>query len=427
MPTTHGLIGDSAEPSSQPRLQIAFVTETYPPEINGVAMTVARLVEGLALRGHRIELIRPRQPGVPPLAIPDGVTEVLTRGLPIPWYPELKIGFPAGRELRRRWRDRRPDLVHIATEGPLGWSALRAARRLGIPVVSEFRTNFHAYSRHYGIGFLKPYILAYLRGFHNGTARTMVPTSALSRELQVAGFERLEVVARGVDARLFDPARRSEELRRSWGAGPDTLVALGVGRLAPEKNLGLMAAAFARASAVRRDSKLVLVGDGPARAAMAAECPEAIFAGRRFAEDLATHYASADLLLFPSVTETFGNVTLEGMASGLGVVAFDYGAAGDVIRHGINGWVAPLGSDEAFKEAVAGAVLDLDALRRVGQSARGDALQLGWDRIFSQVEASYFGAMVSGATETLLDASEPTGHVTGDDPADARLFPADVR
>ncbi len=377
------------------RLRVALVTETYPPEINGVAMTVARVVNGLVARGHQVDLVRPRQGRADDPGQTAGLAQLLTVGLPIPRYPELKVGLPAGRRLERRWRAERPDVVHIATEGPLGWSALRAARRLGVPVVSEFRTNFHAYSRHYGIGFLKRPILGYLRRFHNRTACTMVPTAALARDLEADGFERLRVVARGVDTQLFDPARRSSALRASWGAGPGTLVAIGVGRLAPEKNLGLLAAAFGRIRAARPDAKLVLVGDGPARGAMQAQCPDAVFAGRRLGEDLATHYASADLLLFPSITETFGNVTLEGMASGLGVVAFGYGAAGEVIRHGDNGWTVPYGDEAAFLHIAAAAAGEALMLARIGVQARQDVCRLGWDRIVGQIETHYTAAMES--------------------------------
>ena len=154
------------------------------------------------------------------------------------------MGLPAKRALEQLWTYRRPDVVHIVTEGPLGWSALQAALKLRIPAVSDFRTNFHAYSRHYGIGWLSKPILAYLRKFHNRTLCTMVPTEAMRADLAARGFCRLRVVARGVDTALFDPARRSEALRASWGARAADPVLLHVGRLAPEKNLSALLAAF---------------------------------------------------------------------------------------------------------------------------------------------------------------------------------------
>ena len=169
-------------PAAQRSLRIAFVTETYPPEVNGVAMTMARVVGGLHRRNHDVQLVRPRQDSRDEADRSVRFHEVLMRGLPIPRYPNLRMGAPSKRALVQLWSLRRPDVVHIATEGPLGWSALQAARHLKLPVSTDFRTNFHAYSRHYGIGWLHKPIMAYLRKFHNRAASTMVPTEALRRE-----------------------------------------------------------------------------------------------------------------------------------------------------------------------------------------------------------------------------------------------------
>lgn len=374
----------AAEPSGA--LRIAVVTETYPPEVNGVAMTMARIVDGLRGRGHSLQLVRPRQEA-DMAGYRGGLEEVLVRGLPIPRYPGLRMGLPCKRALVGLWTRSRPDVVHIATEGPLGWSALRAARALGLPVSSDFRTNFHTYSRHYGIGWLNRPIMGYLRGFHNRADCTMVPTEALRHELAACGFERLSVVTRGVDTLQFNPARRSEALRSSWGAAPDDLVVACVGRLAPEKNLDALLAAF---DAVRRRQPracLLLVGDGPQRAELQARCPDAVFAGQRSGEDLAAHYASADLFIFPSLTETFGNVTTEALASGLAVVAFDHAAAGQLIRSGENGLLAPCGDSAALARAAAALAADRPRLAAVRTQARRTALALGWDRIHSRFES----------------------------------------
>jgi glycosyltransferase involved in cell wall biosynthesis len=366
-------------------LRIACVTETYPPEVNGVAMTVARLVQGLRARHHAVQVVRPRQAsdtaGAQSL---DG--DVLVRGVPIPRYEGLKMGLPCTGRLVKLWKRERPDVVHIATEGPLGRSALMAAKALGLPVCSEFRTNFHAYSQHYGLGFLHRLILGYLRRFHNATQCTMVPTQALHDQLKREGFRDLLTVARGVDVRRFDAAHRSDALRAQWGAGPDDLVVTCVGRLAPEKNLATLVTAF---EAIRRDqprARLVLVGDGPMRKELEARCPDAIFAGLRMGDDLATHYASADLFLFPSITETFGNVTTEAMASGLAVVAFDYAAAQRLIRHGENGALAPYNDTAAFVATAARTAADLANCRVLGTRARASVMALDWDGIAAQVE-----------------------------------------
>src|ERR687891_2289421 len=199
-------------------MRIAMVTETYPPEVNGVARTIGLMAEGLQRRGHSIELVRPRQNGHDsPAAVP-GFETVLRPGIPIPRYTQLKMGAPSRRLLEQRWRDQRPDIVHIATEGPLGWSALSAARRLGIRVASDFHTNFHTYMRDYGMAWLARPVAGYLRAFHNRAACTMVPTREIAEQLAALRFERLRVVGRGVDPAVFSPARRSPELRKSWGA-----------------------------------------------------------------------------------------------------------------------------------------------------------------------------------------------------------------
>ena len=160
-------------------MKIAMVTETYPPEVNGVARTVNEMVEGLRGRGHSIALARPKQ-GAADAPYRDGnLVEWLGRGMAVPRYPQLKFGLPAKRGLLEQWQCWQPDVVHVATEGPLGWSALGAARQLGLRVATDFHTNFHTYSRHYGAGWLAQPLMAYLRRFHNRATCTMVPTNEL--------------------------------------------------------------------------------------------------------------------------------------------------------------------------------------------------------------------------------------------------------
>lgn len=367
-------------------LLIALVTETYLPEVNGVAITIGRMVEGLIRRGHRLHLIRPRQhkQDVPQRTVQ--FEETLVAGMPIPGYPELKSGFPAKNRLLRLWREQRPDIVHIATEGPLGWSACSAARKLGIPVSTDFHTNFHNYSEHYGIGWLTKPIASYLRHFHNRTDCTLVPTAALRDELMQEGYKDVMVVSRGVDAELFHPDKRSTELRRAWGVADDTPVAILVSRIAPEKNLPVVIAAFEQMRAVRPDAKLVMVGDGPARAALERQHPHVIFAGMRTGEELAAHYASGDIFLYPSLTETYGNVTVEAMASGLATVAYDYAAARQHIRHEVNGLLAPFDDAGAFVAQAGGLVADAERIARLRGGARRTVESLTWDHIMGQME-----------------------------------------
>src|SRR4051794_19162991 len=204
----------SARNTPAPSLNIAVVTETYPPEVNGVAMTTGRLLEGLVRCGHRIMLVRPRQGRADHPRHSRSFSETLVKGVPLPRYAGLHIGLPATVSLTRLWAHERPHIVHVVTEGPLGRSALAAARRLHIPASSAFHTNFHSYSKHYGFGVLTPVVAAYLRHFHNQAACTLVATHELEAQLVKAGYRGLKIVARGVDTELFTPARRSVELRR---------------------------------------------------------------------------------------------------------------------------------------------------------------------------------------------------------------------
>ena len=386
----------------RPTLRLAIVTETYPPEVNGVAMTLGRMVDGLLAQGHHIQLVRPRQTRSDAAADAEGYTEVLARGVPIPRYGGLRFGLPARTGLIRLWSRQRPDLVHVVTEGPLGWSAVSAARKLGLVVTSGFHTNFDYYSQHYGIGWLEQPVAAWLKRLHNRTAITFVPTEAMARDLRKRGYKRVEVISRGVDTTLFNPQRRSAELRKSWGVNDDDVVVLSVGRLAPEKNLPLTVRAFKEMRAQHPRVKLVMVGDGPMRQELESQNADFHFAGVRTGIDLAQHYASADVFLFPSLSETFGNVTLEALASGLCVLAYRCAAAEEVIRHGDNGLVVTPGDEAAFIAQATALVRD-EALRsRIRERASPSVAAHDWTR----VHASFASALRGAVAEA--QASDPT-------------------
>jgi glycosyltransferase involved in cell wall biosynthesis len=374
-------------PAISRSMRVAFVTETYPPEVNGVSMTLSRLVEGLHARNHDVQLVRPRQAGAQGEAeTQERFHEVLMRGLPVPRYPSLRMGVPSKRALVRLWSINRPDIVHIATEGPLGWSALQACRHLKLPVTSDFRTNFHAYSQHYGVGWLRKPIMAYLRKFHNATRRTFVPTPALQQDLERCGFTGLRVVSRGVDTVRFHPRHRDEALRRSWAVAPEGLAVLCMGRLAPEKNLELVVQAFDALAQKVLGARMVLVGDGPLRSDLQARRPGYHFAGQRSGADLARHVASADLFLFPSMSETFGNVVTESMASGVPVVAFDHAAAAQLIEPDYNGQRVPLGDEAAFITAAVAVSQDRERLARWALQARRSVEPLDWSGVVQRFE-----------------------------------------
>ncbi len=376
-------------PANRRSLRVAVVSETYPPEVNGVAVTLAKVVDGLRAANHAVQLIRLRQGGTDAACEEEmhpAYQEVLMRGFPIPRYPELRMGMPSKSALIRLWQLKRPDVVHIATEGPLGWSALRAAMYLRLPVSTDYRTNFQSYSAHYGVGFLYKPIMAYLKKFHNYAQCTMVPTEALRASLADAGFQRLKVVSRGVDTDVYGPAHRSEALRAQWGLAANDLAVVCVGRLAHEKNLALLLKAFEAIVARDPRARLVLVGHGPMRQELQARCPDAIFTGQLRGQSLAEHYASADLFLMPSLTETFGNVTTEAMASGLPVVAFNYAAAAELIVSSVNGSLVPMDDAEGFVSAALALAAEPQTRKQMGVEARQTSLQLDWTCIVQKFE-----------------------------------------
>jgi glycosyltransferase involved in cell wall biosynthesis len=392
-------------PTILPHVKVALVTETYPPEVNGVAMTLSRLTGGLVKRGHSVEVVRPRQKDEIEGAVIEpvngsgapSVAQWLVPGAPIPFYKTLRMGLPVQGTLVKRWSETRPDVVHVATEGPLGLAALNAAKKLGLPVTSSYHTNFHQYGGHYGLRFGRDLALLYMRWFHNQAACTLAPTDEMCAQLENEGFERLRTLARGVDATLFSPGKRSAELRASWGAGPDDPVMIYVGRIAAEKNLGQAVEAFLAMQAIEPRAKFVLVGDGPEKGPLAAKHPQFHYAGMRRGEELAAHYASADAFVFASVTETFGNVITEAMASGLVVVAYDYAATRQHVRHGVNGFAAEFGDRAAFVAAAREAINRRVEWQTLRGNARATALTITWDSIVDRFEEELNAAVAGRA------------------------------
>ncbi len=372
------------------QLRIALVSETFPPEINGVSMTLGRLVDGLARRGHQVQVVRCRLPHEKPNEKPSEahplIHPVALPSLPIPRYSGLRLGLPAKKRLRELWRSERPDVVHVATEGPLGRSALRVAEELGLPLASSYHTNFHDYSRHYGIGLFQGMVAGYLRRFHNRTRLTMVPSPDLLERLAANGYNNLVTLGRGVDTQLFTPAKRDLDLRAHWGARPQDPVLLHVGRVAPEKNIPLALAAFARVRELVPTARMVVAGEGPLRRGLSTQHPAVLFTGALSVEDLARHYASADVFMFPSMSETFGNVLLEAMASGLATVSFCYAAPKAFIQHDDNGVLAPFGDEIAWLDQACALVADPVRIARLRPAARATALTIGWEAVIDRFE-----------------------------------------
>ncbi len=368
-------------------MRLTLVTETFAPQVNGVSRTLGQLVDHLERAGDSVQVVHPDY-GKPPAREQDH----LVRSRPLPFYREVSVPLPPFGPVHRAIDAFRPDLIHVATEATLGLSALRHALRRRVPVVSSFHTNFDQYCDHYRIGWAKGVAWRYLRWFHNRTRETYVPSRATIADLESRGFERLVLWPRGVDGTLFRPDRPGRaRVREALGFGPDDVVIGHVSRLAPEKNAGYLARALRAVGEARPDVRFLFVGDGPSRGELEAEMgPNARFVGYRAGEDLADHYAASDLFAFASLTETFGNVVLEALASGLPVVAVRAGGVGEIGRSGETGiLVEPSSPPEQMAGALIGLV-DAPALRReMAESARAYALGQTWSAIMGRLRDRY--------------------------------------
>ncbi|MBK1853371.1 glycosyltransferase [Verrucomicrobiaceae bacterium 5K15] len=359
------------------RMRIEIVTDTFRPDVNGVAMTLGQLVDGLRQSGHLVYVIHTGDKG--------GKGESSVKSVSLPGYSEVRVGLPGKLKLSKRWHRKRPDVVYVATESPLGMSAIKVARKMEIPVAAGFHTNFHHYMKQYKLGKMQDTALRYLRRVHGLAHCTIAPSPDVRDMLMRDGFQNVKLLGRGVDTKMFTPQKRCAKLRQEWGARGGTPVVMVVGRVAPEKNMELAFEAFEKMQTSVPDMRCVVVGDGPSREMLEQKHRQVHFAGVQRGEDLAKHYASADILLFPSETETFGNVLLEGMASGMVTVAYDYAAARLHVTHGENGLVAPKGDADLFLK-LAFKAANVDDLEPMRANARIKAMELGWQSITQTFE-----------------------------------------
>lgn len=354
-------------------MRVAIVTEYFLPKLDGVTRTLAMLLEHLQRQGHTALLLGPE--GAPRRYA--GARIVAARGVPLPIYPELRLLFPAP-ALERRLARFRPDIVHVVDPMVLGAAGIVWGQRLGVPVLASYHTNLAAYCSHFYLGALTTPLWAYRRLLHSQCATTLCPSPSTARELHRQGFSHVEVWSRGVDTDLFSPARRSSAWRTRITGDATTPIVFYTGRLSHEKNLKTLVSTF---TALRhKRAHLVFVGDGPARAdlELALAGHPATFLGYLRGEALAEAFASADVFAFPSLTETFGQVVHEAMASGLPVVAFDAEGVRDQILPGKTGLLAPANDTAAFASLLDDLLIHTDRRRALGLQARDATSSHSW-------------------------------------------------
>ncbi len=381
------------EPEPAAAVRVAIVSGNYNYVVDGPVKALNRLVGHLEKRGQRAVVFAPTAKKA---AFEHSGELFSIPSIPLPGSrSEYRLGLGLSRAARARLDAFRPTIVHVASPDFLGLSALNYARAKGIPAVASFHTRFDTYPRYYGLPALEKHVTAYLRYFYARCDRVFAPSPSMVEELKRDRIGRdIGLWARGVDHALFDPKRRDLGWRRSLGIADDSVVVAFVGRLVLEKGIDIFAAAVNAAAAKNGKIRALIVGDGPARGHFGAALPGAVFTGYQGGEALARAYASADLFLNPSVTETFGNVTLEAMASGLPAVAAAASGRRSLIANGETGFLV---EDAQSARMFADALITLgenSALRaRMGEASRRAAYAFDWDVILDGLVADYRDVM----------------------------------
>jgi len=368
-------------------MRVAYFTDSLPPVADGVTRTLSRLAETLETESVDFRFFSAVRPD-PALPWSSRVHKVAA--VPFPLYPYYRLGLPTAGQLDESLRVFQPDLIHVVSPTPLGMFGLDRAERLGVPVVGSFHTDFCSYLPYYGLARWEPAAWRYLRWFYNRCRVNLAPSPSMAERLREHGVQRVELWQRGIDTRRFSPALRSDALREQVGAGERPLL-LYVGRLVREKNLDdLVAAVRALRETVGSNAfRLAVVGEGPHSATLRARLPEAHFAGYQQGAALAQWYASADLFVFPSTTETFGNVILEAFASGLPVVGADACGTRDLVTHGVNGLLARPNDGPDLANRIAELLGDRARLARLGEAAERTALRYQWPAVNRGLLESY--------------------------------------
>ena len=352
------------------------MSDTYIPQVNGVTTVVHRIAQALRAAGHGVAVVAPRYPRGADDSGGGGERddELRVFSLPFPPYPSIRLSFPFDRHVARFLDRFAPDLVHAATEGPIGVAARRYALGRGLPFVTSYHTDFPQYARDYGLPWLTPLVWRWLVRFHRPARLIHTPGVAVRDELVRRGLRNSVVWGRGVDPAHFHPGKRDSGWRRWLGGGDDTVIVLHVGRLAAEKNLRVLAQAYTRAHRfLGPRATFVIAGDGPEADYLTAHVPFVRQLGFLDRDSLAALYASADLCVLPSRTETCGLVALEAMASGLPVIAANAGGLRESVLPDVNGILVRPDDARGFSQAIIALASDATRRRTLGASARQTA------------------------------------------------------
>ncbi len=367
-------------------MRVAYFTESLYPHVDGVSRTLARLFESLERLGVDFRVYSPFVPE----ADESWRTRVVRVGsVRFPPYPDYRVSLPWGGGVASDLGHFAPDLVHVVSPTPMAYRAQRLAHRLGVPVVASFHTHFVSYFRFYGVGRMESFGWSALRAFYRRCARVYAPSPSIIRELEAQGIGGVELWSRGIDVSGFSPSHRDPELRRRIAGAEGVPVLLMVSRLVKEKDLRDLVEIDAALRRRGTSFRLVLVGDGPLREELERALPDATFAGHRSGEELARWYASADVFILPSTTETLGNVVLEALASGLPAVVVDRGGPQDLIAHGETGFIARANDANDIANHLARLLTDEELRLRMSRNARGSAASRDWERINEGLVASY--------------------------------------
>ncbi len=376
-------------------LRVALVTSSYNYIPDGVALTLNRLVGYLESQGVDVLVFAPTADR--PAFAHQG-TVVPVPSMPLPGRPEYRLALGMAGFVKRQLLDFAPDIIHIGVPDLLGHAALRLAQKHGIPAVASYHTRYETYLRHYWhLAWLERFLTRVLRRFYGACREVYVPSDSTREALLADGLrDNFKPWPRGIDTARFSPHKRRAPWRTRLGIGPDELVILHVSRLVREKRLDTLTAAL---NAIDFPHRTVIVGDGPDRDAVERELPQAIFAGFLTDEALATAYASSDIFVFPSDSESFGNVTLEAMASGLPAVCADATGSRSLVVPGQTGFLAPSGDAAAFARHLTVLAQDPALRRRMGEAARARALTFSWEETLARM-LGYYRALLAGTAKS---------------------------